>query len=117
MRILLCFRIKRQSSRYHARLWSDSREVWRSSGTLTRNCTYQSVNDLESRRRSALCTSLQEIDASDERIAILHWFWLGRFTIDEQELKTTKQVLRLIRKGKTRHSKQKTSILDDIDFD
>jgi type I restriction enzyme R subunit len=34
-----------------------------------------------------------------------------------RNLKTTKQVLRLIRKGKTRHSKQKTSILDDIDFE
>jgi type I restriction enzyme R subunit len=55
-------------------------EVWRSSGTLTRNCTPPIVNDLESEEDEAHFVQAFRKLMRAERIAILHWFWLGRFT-------------------------------------
>jgi hypothetical protein len=46
---------------------------------------HQSVNDLENEEEDSICASVQKVDASDECIAILHWFWLAGFRIDEQE--------------------------------
>jgi type I restriction enzyme R subunit len=42
---------------------------------------------------------------------------LEDLAVDEQEFELQSKYLDLYEKSKTRHSKQKTSILDDIDFE